>query len=63
MNAAHQWWLTNTPAGRRLLDRVVPASALPRVTRELICDEQGHDPLGDGTCRRCGHELPEKGRR
>ena len=43
-----------------MLDRVVPASALPRATRDLICDEQGHDALGDGTCRRCGAELPEK---
>lgn len=63
IHPAHEWWLYNTSAGRRLLARVVPASALPPATRELICEEQGHVALGDGTCQRCGAKVPQRGAR
>lgn len=54
MNRETQWWLHNTSAGRRTLERVLPAGAIPLPTRRQMCRERGHDELGDGSCRRCG---------
>jgi hypothetical protein len=50
---SQHWWLHNTTAGRRTLSRLVPPSALSMETRRLMCDEQGHDFAGDGSCLRC----------
>lgn len=54
MDFQTQWWLQYTPSGRRTLEKMLPASAIPIATRRKMCAERGHDPLGDGTCRRCG---------
>jgi hypothetical protein len=57
VNPQTHWWLHQTAAGRRVLDRVVPRSAIPPHTRRQICRESGHDLLPDNTCRRCGERL------
>jgi hypothetical protein len=54
MDAATHWWLHNTSTGRRTLERIMPLGAIPSPVRRQICVERGHDPMPDGTCRRCG---------
>lgn len=61
MNRQTMWWLQNTPAGRRVYERVMPRSAIPPPMRRQMCRERGHDltPSGD-QCLRCGERLPKE---
>jgi hypothetical protein len=61
MNQATNWWLHNTSAGRRTLERMLPTSALPPETRRQICAERGHDYWpGLTNCARCGAPKEER---
>jgi hypothetical protein len=57
------WWLHNTAAGRRELERLLPTASIPMPVRRQMCDERGHKFMGAGDCVRCGAPRPGKEQR